>query len=70
MFKPSVPRCVYVRPKYCLIKKGQKPKCFDNPYQLIHHWSTNVNIYDDDELRAYTELCHQMFKNDKEEHSY
>ena len=59
-----------IKPKYCLLKKGQKAKCFDTPYQLIHHWSTQVNIYDDEELTAYTDLCQKMFNNEYEEHSY
>ena len=73
MFKVVyVPKCIPARsrPKYCLLKKGQRAKCFDTPYQLIHHWSTRVNIYDDEELTAYTDLCQKMFKNDYEEHSY
>lgn len=64
------PPSVYVRPRYCLMKRGQKAKCFDNPYQLIHYWSTRVNIYDEEELNSYTDLCQKMFKNEYEEHSY
>lgn len=59
-----------VKPRYCLFKKGEKVRCFDNPYNLIHHWSTRVNIYDDEELSAYTDLCQKMFKNEYEDHSY
>jgi len=59
-----------VKPRYCLLKKGQKAKCFDTPHKLVHHWSTRVNIYDDEELKEYTDLCIQLFRSEYEEHSY
>ena len=69
-FPKAPPPSVSVKPKYCLMKKGHKTRCFDNPYQLINYWSTVVNIYDEEELNSYTDLCHKMFKNDNDEHSY
>ncbi len=57
-------------PYYCLMKKGKKTVCFKSRTALVHHWGTKVNIYDDEELRAYSDLCQKMFKNDQEEHSY
>ena len=59
-----------VKPRYCLMKRGEKAKCFDSAHKLVHHWSTRVNIYDDQELREYTDLCLKLFKNEYEEHSY
>ena len=59
-----------VKPRYCLLKKGQKAKCFDTPQKLIRYWSTTVNVYDEEELTAYTDLCQKMFNNEYEEHSY
>lgn len=70
VYVPRAPPRPAVKPYYCLKKKGQQMRCFDNPYNLVHHWSTRVNIYDDEELQAYTDLCQKLFKNEYEEHSY
>ena len=59
---------VYPPPRYCLIKGGKK-KCFRTQGELIHYWAPRVNVYDDKELRKYSELCHKVFK-DEDYHEY